>query len=788
MKLVKKIINRWLSICVPAVTNDIPDYDGYKDYEAEVLIYDQIGEDYFGGKGIDAATFKTSLDSVAGKKTLVRIHSPGGNVYDAMAMTTAIKEHGKADTKVDGIAASAAFSIFQAGKNRIMSNFSMGMIHKASSLMIGNSKDMANEARILSTHDEAIAKMLSARSGKSVESCMNMMDKETWMTAEDCISNGMADELTDDNEPEDKAQSKFDLSRFKNVPERAARFNNSVNNKTIPMNRAQMIALLKAQNIIVADDASDDWLISETRLTLQNNAVPGSQPAPESSPKSSVIDLQARIAQLEDQNVAIRKSSIVDRVNKCIENDQCPANKKDWLIAIAMLDEQVLATFEALSPRPPGIAPVSQITIEKTAPEDLVKGFRTNRQVLDAGMRGMSIHDRHAREEIGAGAKATGRICRQYIRQLVGDDKRIGTEGYEEQRRNKIADFLEAVAPRDGRAPSIAQRMNATTNYDGVSVDTLLGRQVIMSEAMRAFRRVLWPIESFAHYFGNVPLQGTDQIVVPYYPLFTTQSLRFVQGTGVGQGYQSNGNDAASQKNITVGGVGGTVKTAGIDRAYQPMTWSAYLLRRQPWVDILKLVTMRTEQLALDVLTDITVANILKANFGTSVWQGTPSGFDSTAIAALRGIADKKYWPAGMRNLVILTDYYVNALVDPYLKAYLNVGDTGVIRDGRIGGVYGFSDTIGNPIIPATGDGDLVGWISYPSAVLVATSPILPAPGELKLMVSYDVVTDDQIDLSFEYKYFGQPIYSQDFEIIECNYGSGLGELAALGRITNGGV
>jgi hypothetical protein len=295
-------------------------------------------------------------------------------------------------------------------------------------------------------------------------------------------------------------------------------------------------------------------------------------------------------------------------------------------------------------------------------------------------------------------------------------------------------------------------------------------------------------VESFAHYFGNVPLEGTDQVVVSYYPLFTAQSLRFVQGTGAGQGYQSNGTDVASQKNITVGGVGGTVKTPGVDRAYQPMTWSAYLLRRQPWIDILKMVVMRTEQLALDVLTDITTANVLKANFGNAVWEGTPSGFDSTAIAALRGVADKKDWPEAMRSLVVLTDYYVNLLTDPYLKAYLNIGDTGVIREGRVGGVYGFADTIGNPRIPATTDGTLVGWIAYPSAVLVATSPILPAPGELKLMVDYNIITDDQIGLSFEYKYFGQPQYSQDIEIIEVNYGSATGELAALGRITNGGL
>jgi len=117
----------------------------------------------------------------------------------------------------------------------------------------------------------------------------------------------------------------------------------------------------------------------------------------------------------------------------------------------------------------------------------------------------------------------------------------------------------------------------------------------------------------------------------------------------------------------------------------------------------------------------------------------------------------------------------------------LNIGTTDIIREAKIGGLYKFAETIENPIIPVTSDGNLAGWMSYPSAVLVATSPIMPAPGVMKLLMTYDVMIDDQIGTSFEYRYWGEPAADQDREVVESSYGSGLGEQAALRRLTVSG-
>jgi ATP-dependent protease ClpP protease subunit len=803
-KLIRKVVNKWLSVAVPAVGNEIPDYEGNPDYDAELMIYDMIGSDYFGNEGIAAKDFKNQLDALKGKKVQLRIHSSGGNVYDEMAMETAMQDHGMVDTRVDGLAASAAFTLFQFGNKRTMSSYTMGMLHKSSSLAIGNSTAMHKEGDILDVHDNAIAKHLANRTGKSVEECMDMMDKETWLDGDACLENKLCDELVDSKEAAEDpkanpVKNQFDLSRFKHVPAKAAKFNKIVRNSVNPrilMNRDQMIALLKERGVTVTDNATDAWLVEQVRLLTapKTPVIPTPAPSPvptnaAPTPAVSVLppEVQARLDSLEKRAKAETRLNISLRVDKLIVNDQIPAAQRDWWIDQAVTTPAILDKLEVLPGKPPGYEAVTSYVGETTDFIEIDKGFRNNRQVLDYGMRGGNIHDLEGRQAVSTCARANSVMLRGMIDKVCGTvPGQPGSDIYETTRTGRICDWLEKAAPRMSRGSSLAARMNATAGpYGSVSIDTNLQRNVILTESMRAFRRRLWPLEGFAHNFGSIPnLQGTDQVIVPYYPLYTTQSQLFIQS----EGYQLTGSDSGLSKSITVGGLGSAAKVPGIGRAYQALTYTAYLLRRQPWVDIMRLVTMRVEQLALDVLTDVTTAWLLKANFGNAVWAGSPSNFDSNSIASLRGVAEKKDWPEGMRTLVIGTDYYTNLTTDPALKAFLNLGDTGVIREGRVGGLYGFADTIGNPRIPVTADGNLIGWIAYPSAVLVATAPILPAPGELKLMVSYDVIADDQTDIVFEYKYFGQPINSQDVQIVESNYGSGLGEQAALARLVAQGT
>ena len=314
---------------------------------------------------------------------------------------------------------------------------------------------------------------------------------------------------------------------------------------------------------------------------------------------------------------------------------------------------------------------------------------------------------------------------------------------------------------------------------------------------MRAFRRQFASLSIFSHNFGNVPLEGTDYMEVPYYPLDTAASSEFTYANG----YQITPNAQTLSKQVFVGGIGNGVATSGSGRKYKPLQFTAYEIRRQPWLDIQKLSIMAGEQLAVDVRADILGTWINAANFGNAIYTGGAGGFDHTVVGnVIMQAANKAFWPLAGRNLVLTTANYSNLAIDPGITPWLNIGSTDILREGKIGGLYKFEQVIEDPLYPIAnyirgGDGFLTagtdpfsgGFAAWPSALLVATAPIMPPPGVLKKLVAYEQYSDDQTGLSFTYQFFGDEVRNRDNEVIECSYGSGLGELAALLRLTTQG-
>ena len=809
----------WLTVQNTAA---IPDYKG-GDYDSEMTIHGQIGTDYYGDQGYSAKQFQDEVKPLAGKKVLLNIHSQGGNIWDAFAISEMVHNHGGIHTKVLGLAASSGDVIFQAGATRIMPKMAMRMAHNPSALFVaaGNADDLqAQKGELdktidrLEKHGNTLAKMYCDcnSADRSMDKIKDDMAAEEFMDGDESLKKGYCDRLTDDMPIGDA----LDLSALKKVPAAVQNkftalptqgMSKPATTPTPPANlgdntdtkmRKKMEALLNTWQVPFTDKMTDEEIFA-----LVEKGKPAPQAAAAATPPAAavapVLDAatQALINDLRVQRDATRKQNLRNEITKLASSDggmRIPLNSVEaWVErAFAVVDavtgiNPIVADLAKLDPKPVGISPIGNIEFgDKADVRDIAKGITNLLAPRNAILNGKaSTADKRVREDIGINAKQIGKIVNKQIQAITGDKgNHLYRGGYfNQQRAEIIGGWLESMAIMD-------DAQNGP--YGSVTVSSDLQRQVIMSESMRAFRRRLAPLMAFAHNFNSVPLQGKDEIDVPYYPLFTTTSQRFISPGAAGAAAGSTGytfaagTDVENRRQILVGGSGPATKVAGQDRAYQALTYSAYLLRRQPWVDVQRLAVMRTEQLAFDVLNDIITAWVLKANFGNG-FAYAPTAFDDTAVAQLQGIANKADWPEAMRNLVIGTDYYTNLASSPYVKAYLNIGDTNTIREGRIGGLYGFEDTIGNPRIPVTSDGNLVGFIAYPSAVLVATSPILPAPGEMKLMVSYDLVTDDQTGLTFEYKYWGEPWNSADREIIECNYGSGLGELAALKRIVANG-
>lgn len=155
---------------------------------SDLLLYGAIGWD------IDALSTVKEISASRGKPLSVRINSPGGSVWDGLAIANAIKRHGDVTTVVDGLAASMGSIDFVAGKYRVMTVGSQIMIHNPASIAGGEAKDLRKEAGVLDTITDEMAKIYSeATGGKvSIEKAREMMDAETWLTPSEAIDLGFA--------------------------------------------------------------------------------------------------------------------------------------------------------------------------------------------------------------------------------------------------------------------------------------------------------------------------------------------------------------------------------------------------------------------------------------------------------------------------------------------------------------------------------------------------------------------------------------------------------------------
>lgn len=160
-----------------------------KDHVLQINIYGEIYEDYvahyLSGGLID------ECDRVE-----VRISSPGGCVGDGITIYNALKACGKpVRTIVDGFACSIASVIFMAGDERIMTDTSLLMIHNVSAASFGTATEHRKLADDIDTVNELSKAAYMERVSISREELSEMMDAETWISAEDALSMGFATQM-----------------------------------------------------------------------------------------------------------------------------------------------------------------------------------------------------------------------------------------------------------------------------------------------------------------------------------------------------------------------------------------------------------------------------------------------------------------------------------------------------------------------------------------------------------------------------------------------------------------
>ena len=177
----------------------------------EVLSYDEIG-----AYGVTAKGFLAELGALPDDASIdLRLNSPGGSVFDAVAIYNALKRHtGEITVWIDGIAASAASYIAMAGDEIVMPENAFLMIHDPSGLVMGTAEDMRSTAEALDKVKGSLIQGYASKSGKADEDIATLMAAETWIDAREALDLGFIDRIA---EPVKLAAS-FDVARFRNAP------------------------------------------------------------------------------------------------------------------------------------------------------------------------------------------------------------------------------------------------------------------------------------------------------------------------------------------------------------------------------------------------------------------------------------------------------------------------------------------------------------------------------------------------------------------------------------------
>jgi ATP-dependent Clp protease protease subunit len=178
---------------------------------AEIVIYDEIG-----AYGVSAKGFLAELGALPdGTPLALRLNSPGGSVFDAVAIYNAIKRHsGTVTVWIDGIAASAASYIAMAGDEVVMPENAFLMIHDPAGMVMGTATDMRAMAEALDKIKGSLLQGYAAKSGRPQEEIAPLMAAETWLDAKDALDLGFADRIAELV----RIAARFDVGRFRNAP------------------------------------------------------------------------------------------------------------------------------------------------------------------------------------------------------------------------------------------------------------------------------------------------------------------------------------------------------------------------------------------------------------------------------------------------------------------------------------------------------------------------------------------------------------------------------------------
>jgi len=213
--------------------------------EADMYLYGSIGSGWFAD--ISSKDVKAKLDSITAKTINIHINSPGGDVFESIAIHNLLKNHkASINVYIDGLAASGASVIAMAGDKIIMPKNTMMMIHRAWTFAYGNATELRKIANDLEKIDTAVTESYTSRFVGERSELERLLDEETWLTAAECKVLGFCDEIVDeieipDEEDEQEETSAKDEILSKYTHQYAASIKEDAQTKKTHTNNANLI-------------------------------------------------------------------------------------------------------------------------------------------------------------------------------------------------------------------------------------------------------------------------------------------------------------------------------------------------------------------------------------------------------------------------------------------------------------------------------------------------------------------------------------------------------------------
>lgn len=359
---------------------------------ASIYLYDPI--DSWGGMwGVSAVEFGAALETIGQVDQInLYINSPGGEMWDAMAIANQLRRHpARVVAVVDGVAASAASLIAISADECVMGIGAQMMIHDASNIAMGNQADMLQMAERLDKDSNGVAAMYASKAGGDASAWRELMRAETWYSADEAVEAGLADRAIELGQPEGvpsvEQSATNTIERYRSNFRYAGRQDAHKTGRSVgrlpadrnnqspvpgPVNTTHMEDSMSAFTDGIRDrlgitdpEVTDEQVLAALDEALAERADPEPDQNQNALPEGMVAIDEATLASLQadasagraarNEQVEAHRVAVVDAA---INSGRIPpARREHWLAQLA-IDPAVESVLQAM---PEGLIPVGSL-------------------------------------------------------------------------------------------------------------------------------------------------------------------------------------------------------------------------------------------------------------------------------------------------------------------------------------------------------------------------------------------------------------------------------------------